>query len=232
MPAAVVQETEANFTTATGTWTLNFATAVTSGNVVVLIGTTKTGNRTMNTPTSSGSATFTSVTSVGGTAIGAIGMWSAQENGSGNTQYQLSIATSLTALGTLQAYEISGADGAAATSSDVNSAQASSTSPRMTSATGLTIPSGGIVLGAISTTILASWGTLTDPLNFTRNFATNSAANGSSLFASSTTAGSGVTGTATITTNRAVNGLAAVWSESGGGGGSTTFGNLLTLGVG
>tara|TARA_R110000868_G_scaffold228799_1_gene481757 strand:- start:3133 stop:3828 length:696 start_codon:yes stop_codon:yes gene_type:complete len=231
MPVAVVQETEANFTTATGTWTLNFAAAVTSGNVVVLIGTTKTGSsRTMNTPTSSGSASFSSVTSVGGTAIGAIGMWSAVENGSGNTQYQLSIASSLTSLGTLQAYELSGADGAAATSSDVNSAQASSTSPRMTSATGLTIPSGGIVLGAISTTILASWGTLTDPANFTRDFATN-VGTPSSLFASSTTAGSGVTGTATVTTARAVNGVGAVWSQSGGGG-STTFRNLLTLGVG
>jgi hypothetical protein len=233
MPAAVVQETEANFTTATGTWTLNFAAAVTSGNVVVLIGTTKTGGRTMNTPTSSGSASFSSVTSVGGTAVGAIGMWSAVENGSSNTQYQLSIAASLTALGTLQAYEISGADGAPATSSDVNSAQASSTSPRMTTGTGLTVPSGGIFLGAISTTIVASWGTLTDPANFTRDFATNSATNGSSLFANSTTAAAGVTGTATVTTARAVNGVGAVWSQSGGGGGgSTTFRNLLTLGVG
>jgi hypothetical protein len=157
-------------------------------------------------------------------------MWSAIENNSGNTQYQLSIASSLTSLGTLQAYELSGADGAAATSSDVNAAQASGTNPRMTSATGLTIPSGGILLGAISTTILASWGTLTDPANFTRDFATNAGTNGSSLFASSTTAASGVTGTATTTTSRAVNGVGAVWSESGGGG--TTFRNLLTLGVG
>jgi hypothetical protein len=158
-------------------------------------------------------------------------MWSAVENGSGNTQYQLSIASSLTALGTLQAYEISGADGAAATSSDVNSAQASSTSPRMTTATGLTIPSGGIFLGAISTTIVASWGTLTDPANFTRDFAT-SVTNGSSLFGNSTTAAAGVTGTATVSQSRAVNGVGAVWSQSGGGGGSTTFRNLLTLGVG
>lgn len=211
MPVAVVQETELQQTTATGTWTLNFAAAVTSGNVVVLIARLLTALRTPNTPTTSGSGTFASVVQAGSTtaANGALWMWSAIEAGSGNTTYSLTFASALTAAGVFQAYELSGANSATATSSDANVAQASSTSPRMTTASGLTIASGGIMIGAISVAPSASWGTLTDPANFNRDLNT-----GSFLAAHSTTAASGVTGTATTTTARAVNGLAATWIEA------------------
>lgn len=217
MPVAVVQETELQQTTASATWSLNFASAVTSGNVVVLIARLASASRTPNTPTTSGSGTFASVTSAG-TGTGSLWMWSVAEAGSGNTTYSLTFAGGLSAAGILQAYEISGANSATATSTDANVGQASSTSPRMTTASGLTIASGGIMIGAISTTINTSWGTLTDPSNFTQDFATNSGTIGSFLAANSTTAASGVTGTATITTARAVNGLAATWIQSVTGG--------------
>lgn len=213
MPVAVVQETELQQTTASATWTLNFASAVTSGNVVVLVA---RPSRNPNTPTTSGSGTFASVTSAG-TGVGSVWMWSMIESGTGNTGYSLTFAGSLTASGILQAYELSGANSATATSTDANVGQASSTSPRMTTASGLTVASGGIMIGAISTTVNTSWGTLTDPANFTRDFATNSSTIGSFLAANSTTAASGVTGTATITLSRAVNGLAATWIEAATG---------------
>ncbi len=213
MPVAVVQETELQQTTASATWSLNFASAVTAGNVVVLIARLLTANRTPNTPTTSGSGTLASVVQSGSTtANGALWMWSAIEAGSGNTTYSLTIASSLASAGVFQAYELSGAGSATATSSDANVAQASSTSPRMTTASGLTIASGGIMIGAISVAPSAVWGTLTDPANFNRDLNT-----GSFLAAHSTTAASGVTGTATITTARAVNGLAATWIEAATG---------------
>lgn len=216
MPVAVVQETELQQTTASATWSLNFASAVTSGNVVVLIARLLTALRTPNTPTTSGSGTFASVVQAGSTtaANGALWMWSMIESATGNTGYSLTFASSLSAAGFLQAYELSGANSATATSTDANVGQASGTSPRMTTTSGLTVAAGGIMIGAISTTPNTSWGTLTDPANFNRDFATNSATIGSFLAAHSTTAASGVTGTATVTTARAVNGLAATWIEA------------------
>lgn len=233
MAVAVVQEAELQQSTASGTWSFVFGSAVTTNNVVVLVLRLATNTRTPNVPTSGGSATFSQVVT-SGTNIGGLWMWSAKELGSGNTTYTLTFASSLTAAGVLQAYELSGADGAAATATDLSAGQASTLSPQMTTASGLTVPSGGMMIGAISVAgANASWGTLTDPPNFTRDFATNSATIGSFLAANSTTAASGVTGTATVTTSRSVNGLAATWSQaSGGGGGSTTSGNLLILGVG
>ena len=216
MPVVVVQEAELQQTTATGTWTLNFASAVSLGNVVVLIARLATGSRTPNTPTTSGSGTFASVTSAG-TGIGSLWMWSMIEAGTGNTGYSLTFAGGLSAAGILQARELSGANSATATSTDANVGQASGTSPRMTTESGLTIASGGIMVGAIATTINTNWGTLTDPTNFIRDFATNSSTIGSFLAAHSTTAASGVTGTATVTTARAVNGLAATWIEAATG---------------
>jgi hypothetical protein len=217
MAVSVKQESELIQSTASGTWTFNFASAVTAGNVVVLIGLLRTASRTFGVPTSSGSATFSQVVS-SGTSIFSLWMWSAVENGSGNTQYQTTIAGTLTAAGLFQGYELEGADGAAATSSDANVGQASSTSPRMTTASGLTIPTGGIMVGAITTSVNGSWGTLTDPANFTRDYQTNTGTAASTFIGNSTTAASGVTGTATITTARGVNGLAAVWSEAVAGG--------------
>lgn len=234
MGVSIVQESELQQSTASGTWTFNFASAVTQNNVVVVILRLATTGRTPNLPTSSGSATFAQVTS-SGTGIGGLWMWSATEANSSNTEYKLTFSGSLTAAGVFQAYELTGMDGATATSSDASPGQTSGPNPRMTTASGLTIPSGGILIGAISTAGLnASYGTVTDAANFTRDFNTVSGTIGSFYAANSTTAASGVTGTVTIATQRSCNGLAAVWSPSGGGGGggSTTFRNLLTLGAG
>lgn len=234
MGVSIVQESELQQSTASGTWTFNFASAVTQNNVVVLILRLATTGRTPNLPTSSGSATFAQVTS-SGTGIGGLWMWSATEANSSNTEYKLTFSGSLTAAGVFQAYELTGMDGATATSSDASPGQTSGPNPRMTTASGLTIPSGGLLIGAISTAGLnASYGTVTDPANFTRDFNTVSGTIGSFYAANSTTAASGVTGTITIGTQRSCNGLAAVWSEAGGGGGGggATSGNLLLLGVG
>lgn len=233
MAVSIVQESELQQTTVAGTWTFNFASAVTANNVVVLILRLATSNRTPNLPTSSGSATFAQVTT-SGTGIGGLWMWSATEANSGNTEYKLTFSGSLTAAGVFQAYELTSMDGATATSSDASPGQTSGPNPRMTTASGLTIPSGGILIGAISTVVNASYGTVTDPANFTRDFNTVNTAIGSFYAANSTTAASGVTGTITIATQRSCNGLAAVWSEAGGGGGGggATSGNLLLLGVG
>lgn len=227
MAIAIVQEVELTQTTLSATWTLNFPNAVAAGNIVVLVARVATGSRTPGTPTTSGSGTFATVTS-SGTGIGSLWMWSVTEGAAANTEYKLTFASGLSAIGVLQAYELSGANSATATSTDANVGQASGTSPRMTTTSGLTVAAGGILIGAISTTQNASWGTLTDPANFDRNFATNSTTIGSFLAAHSTTAASGVTGTATITTARAVNGLAATWSEAATGNPR----HLLTLGVG
>lgn len=227
MAVAIVQEVELTQTTLSATWTLNFQNAVAAGNVVVLIARLATGSRTPNTPTTSGTGTFAAVAS-SGTGVGSLWMWSVAEGAAANTEYKLTFASGLSAIGVMQAYELSGANSASATSSDTNVAQALGTSPRMTQSSGLTVAAGGIMIGCISTTLNASWGTPTDPSNFSRDFTTNSGTVGSFLAAHSTTPASGVTGTATISTARAVNGLAATWIE-------TATGNprhLLTLGVG
>lgn len=220
MAVAVVQEAESPISTASGTWTFNFASNVTAGNVVVIMARLATPSRTPNTPTSGGSATFASVVSVGGTATGNIRLWSAVENGSGNKTYTITISGSLTAAGVMQAWELSGADGASATSSGTSTANSSTTTSNPVCVdSGLTIPSGGIMLGVIGTAGNNSVGTLTDPTNFTRDYFSNTGTGTTSIWCgNSTTAASGVTGQATITTARAVYGLGAVWSELAAGG--------------
>ena len=225
MAVAVVQEAESPVTTASTTWTFNFANNVTAGNVVVIMARVTTNARTPGTPVSSGSATFASVVSVGGTAVGQLRMWSAVESGSGNKTYTITIAGTLTATGVMQAWELSGADGATATSSGTSTANSTTTTTNPVCVdTGLTIPTGGIFLGVIGTTAANGVGTFTDPTNFTRDYFSNTGTGTTAIWCGhSTTAASGVTGQATITTARTVYGIGAVWSELAAGGGPFPF---------
>ena len=220
MAVAVVQEAESPVSTASTTWTFNFASNVTQGNVVVIMARLATPSRTPGTPVSSGSATFASVATAGANATGALRFWSAVENGSGNKTYTITISGSLTAAGVMQAWELSGADGATATSSGTSTANSGTTTTNPVCVdSGLTIPSGGIFLGVIGTTGNNSVGTLTDPTNFTRDYFSNTGTGTTSIWCgNSTTAASGVTGQATVTTARAVYGLGAVWSQAAAGG--------------
>jgi len=64
-----------------------------------------------------------------------------------------------------------------------------------------------------------SVGAWTTPNNFTSAYQSVSAPGRSVLFAQSLTAGTAVQGVATVTTGRAVWGLAATWIEAAAGGG-------------
>jgi len=152
-------------------------------------------------------------------------MWSAVESGTGNKTYTITIAGSLTSTGVMQAWELSGADGATATSSGTSTANSTTTTTNPVCVdTGLTIPTGGIFLGVIGTTAANGVGTFTDPTNFTRDYFSNTGTGTTAIWCGhSTTAASGVTGQATITTARTVYGIGAVWSELAAGGGPFPF---------
>jgi hypothetical protein len=233
MPISVVQTAAPNqITTASGQWNATFASAVTPGNLVVIIARLGTSNRTMGAPAyTNGGGTFTSVVANNATSLGGLAMWSRIEDQTGVTIYRSTIASSLTAVGSITAYELSGADGATATASGSGVQATATTSPRMLD-TGIDIPSGGIMIGGISTSFTGnvSWGALTDPADFTRSLGVSTGTGQASHFIGfRTLAGTAIQGTATIATARAVYGLAAVWSPAP----ATTFGkNLLLLGCG
>jgi hypothetical protein len=220
VPATFVQEAGNVFASAVTQWTVTFGSAVTAGNVVVIMGRMGTANRTMGTPAggSGSSGTFASVQSIGGNAVGALAMWSMVEAGTGVTSYTITISGGLSAAGVIRAWEISGANGATADSSGTGT-QTSTTSPQMVD-TGLTIPSGGIMIGAFSTQGSLSWTSVTTaPANFTQSYTSTTAPGASMWTGYNTTAASGVTGSATVTTARAIWGLGAVWAEAAAAGG-------------
>jgi hypothetical protein len=230
MPISVVQTAFNQITTLGTNWDATFSSAVTPGNVVVVIARLGTNNRTMGAPTyQGGGGTFASVTSNNPTLLGGLAMWSKTENSSGVTVYRIAIASSLTAVGSITAYELSGADSATATASGTGTQATITTSPQMLD-TGLDIASGGIMIGGISTQTNASWGTLADPASFTRTLGVNSGTGQASHFIGfRTTSGTAVQGTATTGTARAIYGIAATWIEAP----ITTVGkNLLLLGCG
>ena len=216
MAVSVVQELELVVPTATGTWNFAFGSAVTSGNVVVIAARMGTNNRVPTTPTGGG-GTFALIQSIGGVALGNMRMWSVLEN-TGNTTYPITINNNLgaasTGVGVVQGWELAGCDSATPTASGTGT-QATTTSPRMLD-TGLDIASGGIMIGGISTQGSLSVGAWTTPTNFTLAYQSVAA---SVLFAQSLTAGTAVQGVATMTTGRAVWGLAATWVEAAAGGG-------------
>jgi len=220
MPISVVQTAVNQITTLSNTWDATFSSAVTPGNLVVIIARLGTANRTLGAPAyTGGGGTFSSVVVNANGSHGGLVMWSRIEDTSGVTVYRATIASSLTARGSITAYELSGADGATATSSGTGTQASTTTSPRMLDS-GLDIPSGGIMIGGISTSVAndVSWGTLTDPADFTRTLGVNSGTGQASHFIGyRTLSGTAIQGTATVTTARAVYGLAAVWSEAATG---------------
>ena len=220
MAVSVVQDNEFIVPTATGTWDFAFLSAVTPGNVVVVIARLGTANRTMGAPTyTGGGGTFSSVVSNNPTLLGGLAMWSKIEDTSGVLVYRISIGSSLTAVGVQVALELSGCDGATASASGTGTQGTATTSPRMLD-TGLDIASGGIMIGGISTQTAASWGTLTNPASFALSSAAVSGTGQASHFIGHrTTSGTAVQGTATTGTARAIYGIAATWIEAAAGGG-------------
>jgi hypothetical protein len=218
MPISVVQTAVNQITTPSTNWDATFSNAVTPGNVVVVIARLGTNNRTMGAPTyQAGGGTFSSVVSNNPTLLGGLAMWSKAENTS-VTVYRITIASSLTAVGSITAYELSGADSATATASGTGTQATITTSPQMLD-TGLDIASGGIMIGGISTQTNASWGTLADPASFTRTLGVNSGTGQASHFIGfRTTSGTAVQGTATTGTARAIYGIAATWIEAAAAG--------------
>jgi hypothetical protein len=207
MPVQVVQEAHLTVGSALTTWNFSFPSEVAQGNVVVIAIRTTTANRTPNAPTSSGSATFASVATIGGTSANHLRMWSAVE-GANNKDYSVTISGSLSAAGLLQAWEISGASSATPTASGTGRQDTVTTEPAMVDI-GLNIPSGGIMLGMVASQV-GSWTTITGtPANFANDYSIPSAYAGSN-----TTASTAVRGIVTVTTARAAWGVAAVWSQS------------------
>ena len=216
MPISVVQTSApAQVTTANNQWDVTFLSAVTAGNVVVIIARNGTGNRTMGAPAyTGGGGTFSSVVSNNATLLGGLAMWSKVEDSSGVTQYRITIASSLTAVGVAVALELSGCDSATASASGTGTQTTITTSPRMLD-TGLDIASNGIMIGAISTQAAASWGTLTVPSNFVQaSAAITGTGQNSHFMGHRTTSGTAIQGTATTTTARAIYGIAATWIEA------------------
>ena len=220
MPISVVQTAIFPITTAKNNWDVTFSAPITSGNVVAIIARLSTSNRTIGTPTGGG-GTFSSVIANNATLWGGLQIWSKVEPNAGVTVYNVAIASLLTAVGSITGYELSGADGATATASGTGVQATTTTSPRMLD-TGLDIPTGGIMIGGMGTTTTSnvSWGTMTAaPTNFIPQINSNTGVGqGSHFIGYRTAAGTGVQGTATVTTARAVYGIAAVWSEAPTGG--------------
>lgn len=214
MPITVVQEKETLITTAATTWSPSFDAEVTPGNVVVIM-TRLVGNRTLTTPTG-GSGSFALVQSIGSTSNSTLSMWSKVENNSGVTGYTITVGSSLSSPGFVQMYELSGCDSATPASSGTGTQNTTTTSPQLVD-TALTIESGGILVGIMGTQIAASWGTLTDPTNFTRAYANNSGTGTASVFVGHSTTAATVNGTGTTTNARAIWGIGATWIEAATG---------------
>ena len=216
MPISVVQTSApTQVTTASNQWDVTFSSAVTPGNVVVIVARLGTASRTMGAPTyTGGGGTFASVVNNNATSQNGLAMWSKVEDSAGITQYRITIASSLTAVGVAVAMELSGCSSATASASGTGTQNTTTTSPRMLD-TGLDIASGGIMIGAISTQAAASWGTLTVPSNFVQgSAATTGTGQNSHFIGHRTTSGTAIQGTATTTTARAIWGIAATWIEA------------------
>jgi hypothetical protein len=222
MPISVVQTgAPTQVTTLNNQWDVAFASAVTPGNVVVVIARLGTNNRTMGAPTyTGGGGTFASVVSNNPTQFGGLAMWAKAEAMSDITQYRITIASSLTAVGVAVPIELAGCNSATASASGTSTQSTTTTSPRMLD-TGLDIASGGIMIGAISTqTSAQSWGTLTAPGSFDQiSAAITGTGQISHYFGRRTTSGTAIQGTAITTTARTIYGIAATWIEAPAGGG-------------
>jgi len=205
---AIVQTKVQTTSTAATTNQLQFDSNVTVGNWVVIIWRQGSGNRTPGVPvpnagTWSGVQDFLTTNAATDSRIYC---WSAQQTGSATSTYTTTIASSLTSAGVMIGYELSGVDtGGTPRGSGATQNLTTTTSWNLIASPGVTLPSGGILIGAAGTTLLGvSWGTLTSPSGFTTRQNVNSGTANSHWVGDNLTAGSNITGAASNTTSRAI----------------------------
>lgn len=193
-------------TTAATTNVVQFASNVAVGNWVVIVWRQGTNNRTPGVPSPS-AGTWSGVqdflASTGGTS-GRIYCWSAQQTGAPTDTYTLTIQSSLTSTGGIVAYELSGIDtGGTPRGGSGTQNLASTTSWNLIASPGITLDAGDIVIAAAGADAV-SWGTLTTPSGFDTDQSSTTAPWTSTWIGDRTTAGTGITGAASISTQRAV----------------------------
>lgn len=235
MAVAIVQTKVQTTSTAATTNQLQFDSNVTVGNWVVIIWRQGSGNRSPGIPVPS-AGTWSGVqdfVTTNAATDSRIYQWSAQQTGSATNTYTTTIASSLTSAGVMIGYELSGVDtGGTPRGSGATQNLTTTTSWNLIASPGVTLPSGGILIGAAGTTLLGvSWGTLTSPSGFTTRQNVNSGTANSHWVGDNLTAGSNITGAASNTTSRAIVTGYKIYLEAAAGGGSAAK-NLLLLGVG
>lgn len=226
MAVAIVQSKAQSTGTAATTNQLQFDSNVTVGNWVVIIWRQGTDNRAPGIPVP-GAGTWSGVqdflATPGGT-VSRIYCWSAQQTGSATNTYTTTIAGGLSSTGVMVGYELSGVDtGGTPRGGTATQSLATTTSWNLIASPGVTLPSGGIIIGAAGTAINASWGTLTTPSGFATVQNSNTAPGNSVWVGDNLTAGSGITGAASNTTNRAIITGYQIYLEQAAGGGPFPF---------
>ena len=226
MAVAIVQSKAQSTGTAATTNQLQFDSNVTVGNWVVIIWRQGTDNRAPGIP-APGAGTWSGVqdflATPGGT-VSRIYCWSAQQTGSATNTYTTTIAGGLSSTGVMVGYELSGVDtGGTPRGGSGTQSLASTTSWNLIASPGVTLPSGGIIIGAAGTAINASWGTLTTPSGFATVQNSNTAPGNSVWVGDNLTAGSGITGAASNTTNRAIITGYQIYLEQAAAGGPFPF---------
>lgn len=234
MPVSVVQTKTTPVSSLTGTHTLVFDSSVAVGNWVVILWRRGTNGRTPGVP-SPNAGTWNGVqdyfATSGSTNIGDFWQWSAQHTGTATDTYTITINGSLTSLGAIVGWELSGVDASGTPRGDTGTQSlASATSFNLIGGSGVTLASGDILIGAAST-LNSSWGTLTAPSDFSTRLSNNSTSGTISTWAGDrVTAGTGITAGASITIGRAVTTGYAVYKQTSGG--DVAAKTLLLLGVG
>ena len=208
MAVAIVQTKVQTTSTAATTNQLQFDSNVTVGNWVVIIWRQGSGNRSPGIPVPS-AGTWSGVQdflTTNAATESRIYCWSAQQTGSATNTYTTTIASSLTSTGVMIGYELSGVDtGGTPRGSGATQNLTTTTSWNLIASPGVTLPSGGILIGAAGTTLLGvSWGTLTSPSGFTTRQNVNSGTANSHWVGDNLTAGTNITGAASNTTSRAI----------------------------
>ena len=209
MPVAIVQTKAQITSTAATTNQLQFDSNVTVGNWVVIMWRQGTNSRTPGIP-APGAGTWSGVqdfsTSNTGASDSRIFCWSAQQTGSATNTYTTTISGGLTSAGVMVGWELSGVDtGGTPRGGSGTQSLATTTSWNLIASPGVTLPSGGVIIGAAGTTLIGvSWGTLTSPSGFATRQSANSGTAFSNWFGDNMTAGSGITGAASNVTSRAI----------------------------
>lgn len=226
MAVAIVQSKAQSTGTAATTNQLQFDSNVTVGNWVVIIWRQGTDNRAPGIP-APGAGTWSGVqdflATPGGT-VSRIYCWSAQQTGSATNTYTTTIAGGLSSTGVMVGYELSGVDtGGTPRGGSGTQSLGSTTSWNLIASPGVTLPSGGIIIGAAGTAINASWGTLTTPSGFATVQNSNTAPGNSVWVGDNLTAGSGITGAASNTTSRAIITGYQIYLEQAAAGGPFPF---------